>query len=74
VLIFVFDVTSKEFQVDLDHYVSCLKALNDLSQNAKIFVLIHKMDLIREDMRDEMFLEKKTRIMGETLSNFKDKT
>ncbi len=73
-LIFVFDVTSKEFQVDLDHYKSCLGALNDLSQNAKIFVLIHKMDLIREDMRDEMFLEKKTRIMEETSNNFKDKT
>ena len=54
-LIFVFDVTSKEFGVDLDHYQSCLSALTDLSPNAKIFVLIHKMDLIREDMRDEMF-------------------
>ena len=54
----MFDVTSKEFQVDLEHYMNCLSALTDLSQNAKIFVLIHKMDLIREDMRDEMFTEK----------------
>ena len=29
--------------------MNCLSALSDLSQNARIFVLIHKMDLIRED-------------------------
>ena len=74
VLIFVFDVTSKEFQVDLEHYMNCLSALTDLSQNAKIFVLVHKMDLIREDQRDEMFNEKMTRIMEATSNNFKDKT
>ena len=74
VLIFVFDVTSKEFHVDLEHYMNCLNALSDLSQNAKIFVLIHKMDLIREDMRDDMFNEKMTRIMEATSNNFKDKT
>ena len=54
--------------------MNCLSALTDLSQNAKIFVLIHKMDLIREDMRDEMFNEKMTRIMEATSNNFKDKT
>ena len=32
------------------------------------------MDLIREDMRDEMFNEKMTRIMEATSNNFKDKT
>ena len=31
VLIFVFDVTSKEFATDLDHYMNCLSALTDLS-------------------------------------------
>lgn len=60
--------------MDLDHYVNCLSALTDLSQNAKIFVLIHKMDLIREDMRDEMFNEKMMRIMEATSNDFKDKT
>ena len=74
VLIFVFDVTSKEFQVDLEHYMNCLSALTDLSENAKIFVLIHKMDLIREDMRDETFADKTARIMEATGPTFKDKT
>lgn len=31
VLIFVFDVTSKEFQVDLEKYMSCLEALTEYS-------------------------------------------
>jgi Ras-related GTP-binding protein A/B len=48
VLIFVFDVTSKDFAGDLAHYESCLSALSDLSKQAKIFVLVHKMDLIQD--------------------------
>jgi Ras-related GTP-binding protein A/B len=32
VLIFVFDVTSKDFAADLAHYESCIQALNDLSK------------------------------------------
>ena len=48
VLIFVFDVMSKEFVSDLEHYQSCLSALSDLSKNAKIFCLVHKMDLVPE--------------------------
>lgn len=54
--------------------MNCLSALTDLSQNAKIFVLVHKMDLIREDMRDETFAEKSARIMEATGPTFKDKT
>ena len=60
--------------MDLEHYMNCLSALSDLSPNSKIFVLIHKMDLIREDLRDEMFNEKMSRIMEGTSKDFKDKT
>ena len=60
--------------MDLEHYMNCLSALSDLSPNSKIFVLIHKMDLIREDLRDEMFNEKMSRIMEATSKDFKDKT
>ena len=67
-------MTSKDFQGDLTHYMNCLSALTDLSQNAKIFVLVHKMDLIREDMRDETFAERTARIMEATGPTFKDKT
>lgn len=50
VLIYVFEVTSKEEEAkkEMDYYTSCLKALDELSKDAKIFCLIHKMDLIPE--------------------------
>jgi Ras-related GTP-binding protein A/B len=37
VLIYVFEVVSKEPDKDLDYYKSCLDALTELSQGAKIF-------------------------------------
>ena len=57
VLIYVFEVTSKEEEAkkEMDYYINCLKALEELSQNANIFCLIHKMDLIPEAKRDETF-------------------
>jgi len=74
VLIFVFDFTSKEFVHDLEHYQSCLSALSDLSKSAKIFCLVHKMDLIPEAKRESVFQEKKQRIMENTKAEFKSKT
>jgi Ras-related GTP-binding protein A/B len=52
VLIFVFDITSKDIDGDIKHYESCLSALNDLSKQARIFCLIHKMDLIEDIERE----------------------
>lgn len=49
VLIYVFDVTSKDFSGDLAHYESCLNALTELSKQAKIFCLVHKMDLLADN-------------------------
>lgn len=66
VLIYVFDVTSKDFNGDLNYYESCLNALTDLSQKAKIFCLVHKMDLLAENTREKMFHEKRTRIQEKT--------
>lgn len=66
VLIFVFDVMSKDFAGDLAHYESCLKALSDLSTQAKIFCLVHKMDLVPEQRREEKFNEKMLQIMEVT--------
>lgn len=74
VLIFVFDVMSKDFAGDLAHYESCLKALSDLSQQAKIFCLVHKMDLVPEQRREEKFNEKMLQIMEVTSQDFKQKT
>ena len=74
VLIFVFDVTSKDFVGDLEKYVNCLVALSDLSKQAKIFCLIHKMDLLAESERENRFLEKRARILEATKPEFKSKT
>lgn len=52
VLIYVFDVESRELEKDLHYYQSCLDAILQNSPDAKVFCLIHKMDLVQEDQRD----------------------
>ena len=72
-LIFVFDVTSKDFSGDLQHYETCLSALQDLSKQAKIFCLVHKMDLLVESERELKFNEKRNKIMEVTKHEFREK-
>ena len=57
VLIYVFEVTSKDEDAkkDMEYYISCRQALEELSKDAKIFCLVHKMDLIPEQKREEVF-------------------
>lgn len=52
VLIYVFDVESHELEKDMHYYQSCLEAILQNSPQAKIFCLIHKMDLVQEEQRD----------------------
>lgn len=52
VLIYVFDVESRELEKDIHYYQSCLEAILQNSPEAKIFCLVHKMDLVQEDQRD----------------------
>ena len=52
VLIYVFDVESRELEKDIHYYQSCLEAIWEHSREAKIFCLIHKMDLVQEDQRE----------------------
>jgi len=52
VLIYVFDIESKEVDKDMQYYQYCLEALSQNSADAKIFCLIHKMDLIPDDQRN----------------------
>uniref|UniRef100_A0A8R1DK89 Ras-related GTP-binding protein A n=1 Tax=Caenorhabditis japonica TaxID=281687 RepID=A0A8R1DK89_CAEJA len=63
VLIYVFDVESREFEKDLRYYQSCLEALLQNSPNAQVFCLIHKMDLIEEDKRDETFKKREADVL-----------
>lgn len=62
VLIFVFDVESREFSADLVNYSSIIRALHENSPGAKIFVLIHKMDLVSTQRRDDIFRERSEHI------------
>lgn len=58
VLIYVFDVESRELDKDMHYYQSCLEAILQNSPEARIFCLVHKMDLIQEDQRDTIFKER----------------
>ena len=55
VLIYVFDVESRDWEKDLHYYQSCLEAILANSKEARIFCLIHKMDLVIENQRDQVF-------------------
>ena len=66
VLIYVFDVTSKDFNGELQYYENCLNALTDLSPKAKIFCLVHKLDLLAESIREKSFLDKRMKIIEKT--------
>ncbi|KAJ8031219.1 Ras-related GTP-binding protein A [Holothuria leucospilota] len=58
VLIYVFDVESRELEKDMHYYQSCLDAILKNSSEAKIFCLIHKMDLVQEDQREQIFRQR----------------
>jgi len=62
VLIFVFDVKSKDEQKDIAEFRETLKAIKECSPDAKIFCLVHKMDLIKEAERAQLFLEKEQQL------------
>jgi len=55
VLIFVFDVDSREFAADLNNFRSIATALRENSPNSRIFVLIHKMDLVSLETKEAVF-------------------
>jgi len=58
VLIYVVDVESRELEKDMHYYQSCLEAILQNSPEAKIFCLVHKMDLVQEDQRDVIFSQR----------------
>ena len=55
VLIYVFDIESRDVERDLATYVNIISALGQYSREAKVFVLIHKMDLIPHSTRESVF-------------------
>ncbi|GBG30948.1 Ras-related GTP-binding protein A [Hondaea fermentalgiana] len=65
VLIYVFDIESLHPEKDIDYYRGCLEAITQNSDNANIFVLIHKMDRIPDPVtRREAFKQYEQTILG----------
>ncbi|KLU85011.1 GTP-binding protein GTR1 [Magnaporthiopsis poae ATCC 64411] len=58
VMIYVFDIESRDVDRDMATYVTILSGLMQYSPSAKIFVLIHKMDLIPNQTKEAVFVER----------------
>ncbi|TFK30090.1 rraga protein [Coprinopsis marcescibilis] len=52
VMIYVFDVESREMNKDLEYYRDCLEGLRQFSPEAAVFLLVHKIDLVRQSKRE----------------------
>ena len=63
-LIYVFDIESDTPEKDFDHFAGVLEAIEENSPDARIFVLVHKMDLVAEEERDFIF-EDRRRLVSE---------
>ncbi|KAJ1921945.1 hypothetical protein H4219_000292 [Mycoemilia scoparia] len=55
VLIYVFDVENYNKPGEIDMYQECIDNLSEFSPNAKVFCLIHKVDLLTEEEKAYVF-------------------
>ena len=58
VLIYVFDIESRDFDRDLLTYRSIITALSQFSDKASVYILIHKMDLVVPSQREDIYNER----------------
>mmetsp|Transcript_3111 Transcript_3111/g.4529 ORF Transcript_3111/g.4529 Transcript_3111/m.4529 type:complete len:391 (-) Transcript_3111:196-1368(-) len=58
-LIYVFDIESDSPNKDFEHFAGVLEAIEENSPDARIFALVHKMDLVHEEEREEIFMDRK---------------
>lgn len=79
VLIYVFDVESREFDGrdgqnsrDLNTYHDIIEALEEYSPSAHVFALVHKMDLVQTEHRERV-LQAKTDAIRERSESFQEK-
>ena len=61
-LIYVFDIESDSPEKDFDHFCGVLEALEENSPDARIFVLVHKMDLVARHDRAAILQERQALI------------
>lgn len=69
VLIYVFDVESRDIDRDMATYVSVISALTQFSPTSRVYVLIHKMDLIPPLQREPMF-DDRVRLVRQKTAEF----
>mmetsp|Transcript_22779 Transcript_22779/g.90350 ORF Transcript_22779/g.90350 Transcript_22779/m.90350 type:complete len:297 (+) Transcript_22779:397-1287(+) len=62
-LIYVFDIESEEEGSDFAQYAEVLEALEQHSPDARVYVLVHKMDLVKEELRESVFAERQASIL-----------
>ena len=66
VLIYVFDIESREVERDLATYSAIIKALEEYSPKTSVFCLVHKMDLVQNDFRESLFGERERAIKAQS--------
>ncbi|ACI65224.1 predicted protein [Phaeodactylum tricornutum CCAP 1055/1] len=59
-LIYVFDIESESPEKDFDHFCGVLEAIEENSPDARIFVLVHKMDLVAPQDRAHVLRERES--------------
>ena len=64
VLIYVFDIESREVDRDIETYASVVEALREFSPSASVFVLVHKMDLVQFELRKTIYEERVKMVAG----------
>lgn len=64
-LIYVLDIESECPEKDFEHFTGVLEAIEENSPDARIFVLVHKMDLVA-DYEKEDILENRRLLIAET--------
>jgi Ras-related GTP-binding protein A/B len=58
-LIYVFDIESDQPEKDFDHFCGVLEAIEENSPDARVFILVHKMDLVAQEDREAIFDDRK---------------
>lgn len=68
-LIYVFDIESDCPEKDYDHFSGVLEAIEENSPDARVFILVHKMDLVAQEDRDSIFDDRKQMIEESCISS-----
>lgn len=67
VLIYVFDIESRDLEKDFSNYEMCIEAIQENSPDAQVFCLVHKMDLVPDEAREKVFRERVAMIRARSL-------